>query len=274
MKKNISVNMVNTRSVKENKAKEKAVEKPTVPARETDLETPDQSIDGVERKTTESTPMPNAKEQEKKTIEFPPIENVEEETTSNTPETITDDCQAKRTSFTKRIAAMVGMKPKEQEEVIPKTEKGKIFGTVSAITTRAKQDEEQITHGATANQEKTTSHELGDLMAELEQIDKKLKYSEEARQKLKREIRYNKNENLDNCINLARATKEKLQQMSEKVEATDKVQEKHIKKDMEEMKKRYDTVNENLWNLDTRMDTMGREQAESSCVISPNRMPS
>ena len=39
------------------------MEGPTVPARETDLETPDQSIDGVERKTMESTPMPNAEEQ-------------------------------------------------------------------------------------------------------------------------------------------------------------------------------------------------------------------
>ena len=29
-----------------------------------------------------------------------------------------------------------------------------------------------------------------------------------------------------------------------------------MKKDMEEMKKRYDTVNEKLWNLETRMDTM------------------
>ena len=55
--------------------------------------------------------------------------------------------------------------------------------------------------------------------------------------------------------------------MSDKVEATDKEREKHIKKDMEEMKKRYDTVNEKLWNLDTRMDTMGKDQAESSCAI-------
>ena len=34
--------MVNTRSIKEHKAKEKAVEEPTVPTREIDLETPDQ----------------------------------------------------------------------------------------------------------------------------------------------------------------------------------------------------------------------------------------
>ena len=41
MRKSISVNMVNRRSVKEHKAKEKAIDEPTVPARETDLETPD-----------------------------------------------------------------------------------------------------------------------------------------------------------------------------------------------------------------------------------------
>ena len=69
-------------------------------------------------------------------------------------------------------------------------------------------------------------------MAKLEQIDKKLKYSEEDRQMLKKEIRYNKSESLDNCFNLARATEEKLQQMSDKVKATDKEREreKHQKR--------------------------------------------
>ena len=51
------------------------------------------------------------------------------------------------------------------------------------------------------------------------------------------------------------------------VEATDKEREKHIKKDMLEMKQRYDTLNEKLWKLETRMDTMSRDQAESSCAI-------
>ena len=69
MKKIISLNMVNTRSIKEHKAEQKTMEEPTVPARETNLETPDQSNDGLERKTTESSPMPNAEEQEKKTPE-------------------------------------------------------------------------------------------------------------------------------------------------------------------------------------------------------------
>ena len=162
---------------------------------------------------------------------------------------------------------MVGMKPKKKEEVMPTTEKGQTFGTVSAITTEAKQDDEHVTHGATANQEKLTSLELGDLMAKLEQIDKELKYSEEDRHKLKREVRHNKNENIDNHFILARATEEKLQQMSENVEATHKEREKHFKKYMEEMKKRYDTVNEKLWNLGTRLDTIGKDQAESSYAI-------
>ena len=55
--------------------------------------------------------------------------------------------------------------------------------------------------------------------------------------------------------------------MSDMVEATDIKREKHIKKDMEEMKKRYDTLNEKLWNLETRLDTMSKDQAESSCAI-------
>ena len=80
-------------------------------------------------------------------------------------------------------------------------------------------------------------------MAKLEQIDKKLKCSEEDRQLLKKEIRYNKSESLDHCFNLAKATEERLQQMSDKVEATDREREKNIKKDMKEMKQRYDTVN-------------------------------
>ena len=114
--------MVNTRSQnnKENNTKESAVERQTVSAIEIDLETPDQSVDEVERKRTESTPMPNAEEQEKKTIEFSPIDIVED-TTRNTPETIKEDSQTKRTSFTERIAMVAGMKPREKEEVAPTT---------------------------------------------------------------------------------------------------------------------------------------------------------
>ena len=52
--------------------------------------------------------------------------------------------------------------------------------------------------------------------------------------------------------------------MSDKVEATEKERENYMKKVMQDIKQRYDTVNEKLWNLETRMDTMSRDQAESS----------
>ena len=84
---------------------------------------------------------------------------------------------------------------------------------------------------------------------------------------IKNELRYSKHEYLDNYFNLARATEEKLQQMSDKVEATDGERDKNIKKDMQEMKQRYDAVNSQLGSLETRMDTMRRDQAESSCAI-------
>ena len=70
IRKNISVSMVNTRSSKEPKAKEKVPKEPSVPVKKTDLETPDQSINGAERNTTESTLMPNAEEEGTRTIEF------------------------------------------------------------------------------------------------------------------------------------------------------------------------------------------------------------
>ena len=197
MRKNFSVSMVNTRSAKESKTKVSAEEGRTVTATEIDLETPNQSVDEVERKTTESTPMPNVEEQEKKTIEFSPIAIVDV-TTSKAPERIKDDSQTKRTSFTERIAMVVETKPREKEVIAPTTEKGKAFGTVSAITTEDNRDDDQVElvatashettvrNGATANQEKTTFLELSDLMAKLEQIDKKLKCSEEDRQMFKK----------------------------------------------------------------------------------------
>ena len=61
-KNNFSVSLVNTRSTKENKTKEGPGGKQTEPAIEIDLETPDQSVDEVDKKTTESAPMPNAEE--------------------------------------------------------------------------------------------------------------------------------------------------------------------------------------------------------------------
>ena len=216
--------------------------------------------------------MPNAEEQKQKAIEFSPIDTVED-TTGNTPETIKDKSQTKRTSSTERFAMMVGMKSRDIVEDERKAEKGKMFGTVSTITIEANQGNDQVKHGATASHgaladyETTTPLELGDLMAKLNQIDKKLKCSEEDREVIRNEIRYNKNEYLDNYFNLARAMEEKLQQMSEKVEATDKDREKNIRKEMQERKQRHDTVNSKLGNLETRMATMSRDQAESSCAI-------
>ena len=268
-KKNFSVSMVNTRSNTENKTKEGAEGKHAEPANEIDLETPDQSVDEVEKKTTESTPMPNAEEPNQKSMEFSPIDTLED-TTGNTPETLKDETRVK-TSFTERLAMMVGMKSRYIVTEEPKTEKGKTFGTVSTKTTVTDQD--QVKQGAAANSratadhETTTSLELGDLMAKLEQIDKRLKHSEEDREVIKKELRYNKHEYLDNYFNLAKATEEKLQQMSDKVDATDGERGKNIKKDMQEMTQRYDAVNSQLGSLETRMDTMSRDQAESSCAI-------
>ena len=168
---------------------------------------------------------------------------------------------------------MVGMKSRDIVTGEPKAEKGKTFGTVSTITTEANQDDDQVKHGAAANNmakadnETTTPLELGDLMAKLDQIDKKLKHSEEEREVIKKKLRYNKHEYLDNYFNLARATEEKLQQMSDKVEATDGERDKNIKKDKQEMKQRHDAVNSQLGSLETRMDTRRRDQAESSYAI-------
>ena len=234
-RKNFSVSIVNTRSSKENKTKEGAEGKQTEPATEVELETPDQSVDGVEKKTTESTPMPNAEEQNQKSREFSPIDTVED-TMGKTPETVKDESQVKRTSFTEMIAMMVGMKSRDIVTDEPKAEKGKTFGTVSTITTEANQDDDQVKQGAAANNmakadhEITTPLELGDLMAKLEQIDKKLKHSDEDTEVIKKELRYNKHEYPDNYLNLARATEEKLQQMSDKVEATDGEGDNIIKK--------------------------------------------
>ena len=184
-KKNFSVSMVNTRSNTESKTKEGAEGKHAEPTNEIDLETPDQSVDEVEKKTTESTPMPNAEEPSQNSMEFSPIDTVED-TTGNTPETVKDESRVK-TSFTERLAMMVGMKSRDLVTEEPKTEKSKTFGTVSTKATVTNQNEDQVKQGAaansraTANHETTTSLDLGDLMAKLDQIDKRLKHSEEDR---------------------------------------------------------------------------------------------
>ena len=48
------------------------------------------------------------------------------------------------------------------------------------------------------------------------------------------------------------------------METIDKEREKHNQKNMEEMKRRYETENDKIWNLETRMDTMSTDQAEGS----------
>ncbi|XP_063728356.1 max-binding protein MNT-like [Symsagittifera roscoffensis] len=209
------------------------------------METPDQSVDEVGKKTTESTPIPNAEEPNPKPIEFSPIDNVED-TTGNTPETVKDESQAKRTSFTERLAIMVGMKSRDAAVEETKAEKGKIFGTVSTRTIDTDQNEDQIRPGTATNNRTTcpnncpdnrttTDHgtatlELGDLMAKLDQIDEKLKHSEEDRDEIRKEIRNNKYEYLDSYFHLARATEEKLQQMSDKIDTTDEERDKNIRK--------------------------------------------
>ena len=275
-KKNFSVSMVNTRSNTETRTKEGTEGKQAELAIEIDLEKPDQSVDEVEKKTTESTPMPNAEEPNPKPMEFSPIDTMEG-TTGNTPETVMDESQAKRTSFTERLTIMVGMKSRDAAAEEPKAEKGKTLGTVLTKTTDTDQSEGQVRPGAAANNRATADHEtttleLGDLMAKLDQIDKKVKHSEEDRERKiqnyrEKELRYNKHEYLDNYFNLARATEEKIQQMSDKVNATDEEREKNIKKDLQQMKQRCDDVNSQLGSLETRMDAMSRNQAESSCAI-------
>ena len=143
---------------------------------------------------------------------------------------------------------------------------------MSTKTTEANPREEQNKAEATAEDRPTTDHEeatieLGDLMAKLNQIDKKLKHSEEDREVIRKELRYNKHEYLDSYFNLAKATDERLKEMSDKVETTNEERDKNIKKDMQQLKNRYDDVNSQLGSLEKRMDTMSKNQAESSCAI-------
>ena len=270
-KKSFSVNMVSTRSTTENIAKEGTEGERVEPTIEIDLETPDQSVDETRKMATESTPMPNAEEPNPKAIEFSPIDNVED-AIGNTEETVKEDSQVKKTSFTEKLAMMVGIKTKENMTEEPKAERARTFGTVSTKTTEANPREEQTKAEATAKDRPTADHEeatleLGDLMAKLNQIDKKLKHSEEDREVIRKELRYNKHEYLDSYFNLAKATDERLKEMTDKVEATNEERDRNIKKDMQQLKNRYDDVNSQLGSLEKRMDTMSKNQAESSCAI-------
>ena len=270
-KNNFSVSMVSTRSGTESKTREDAREKQVEPTIEIELETPDQSVDELEKKTTESTPMPNAEEPNPKPIEFSPIDNVED-AIGNTEETVKEDSQVKKTSFTEKLAMMVGIKTKENMTEEPKAERARTFWTVSTKTTEANPREEQTKAEATAKDRPTADHEeatleLGDLMAKLNQIDKKLKHSEEDREVIRKELRYIKHEYLDSYFNLAKATDERLKEMTDKVETTNEERDRNIKKDMQQLKNRYDDVNSQLGSLEKRMDTMSKIQAESSCAI-------
>ena len=73
----------------------------------------------------------------------------------------------KRTSFTAKLAAIVGVKPREQKDVITGTERCKNFGTVSTITTEVDQEKEQSIEGA-AGQENERAAELIIPLVELE----------------------------------------------------------------------------------------------------------
>ena len=86
--------------------------------------------------------MPSAEEQETKTIEFSTLGN-RNEVTSNTPVTIKDDSQAKRTSSTERFAALVGLRSRDKKEMTT--------GLTKAITTEAGEGGKQRT-------EKTPGH--------------------------------------------------------------------------------------------------------------------
>ena len=105
---------------------------------------------------------------------------------------------------------MVGMKSRDAVAEEPKAEKGKTFGTVSTITTEANQYDDQIKQGTATSKRAATTHEtttpleVGDFMAKLDQIDKKLKDSEEDREAMKKQFRYNEHEYLDNYFNLTR----------------------------------------------------------------------
>ena len=198
-KDNFSVSMVSTRSSTENKTREGAKDKQVEPTIEIDLETPDQSVDEVEKKTTESTQSPHMEDQNPKTVEFSPID-VLEDTTGNTRETVKVDSQVKKTKktfFRNKLAMMVGMKSRDNTAEESKTERARTFGTVGTKATEADLKEEQARTEATAENRTTADHEtptleLGDLMTKLNQIDKKLKYSEEDIDSIRKELKYNK----------------------------------------------------------------------------------
>ena len=86
---------------------------------------------------------------------------------------------------------MVGIQTRENTTEEPKAERARTFGTVSTKTTEANLREEQTKAEATAEDRTTADHEvatleLGDLMAKLNQIDKKLRHGEEDREVIRK----------------------------------------------------------------------------------------
>ena len=66
---------------------------------------------------------------------------------------------------------------------------------------------------------------------------------------MKREIRHNKNEGIENYFTPAGSTEERLQQIANKIEQSDKEREKLFRTDMKEGRKQYKRVNGKLWSL-------------------------
>ena len=55
--------------------------------------------------------------------------------------------------------------------------------------------------------------------------------------------------------------------MAERVETSCREREKFIQSNLDVTKRRHETVNDKLWNLETKMDTMSIDQAESFCAV-------
>ena len=119
------------------------------------------------------------------------------EVTGNTPETRKNDSQTKRTLFTERFAAMVGMRPRKKEGVITGVMKSRPLERFPRQQRSLVKKENRIQRAAgnsagPLTELKIPPVELGDLMLKLEQMDKKLKSSEEERHEMKREVRHKK----------------------------------------------------------------------------------
>ena len=195
MKKHVSVSMVNTRSNKQEKElqetiEEKLMKRKVAPVTEVDLETPEQSINDIEKKMTESTIMTNAEQQETKKIEIAPAGNGNE-VTSQASETKKDGSQTKRNFFTEGFAPMAGIRPRDKEEVTIGTNKGKTSRTVSAIITEVGEGggtehgfhrEDSVSLSNACNRIKTNAGGVG-------RLDVKIRADEQKKSRLSKTVR-------------------------------------------------------------------------------------